>query len=50
MWEVVRKHRRDGDVSWLHVAAANRHAIEMYLRMGFTLARSVMLHRVSREK
>jgi predicted GNAT family acetyltransferase len=50
MWEVVRKHRRDGDVSWLHVAAANQHAIEMYLRMGFTLARSVMLHRVSREK
>jgi predicted GNAT family acetyltransferase len=48
IWEVVRKHRGDGDVSWLHVAAANRKAIELYLRMGFVTSREVTLHRVSR--
>jgi predicted GNAT family acetyltransferase len=48
MWEVVRKHRRDGDVSWLHVAATNRKAIELYLRMGFVTSREVTLHRISR--
>ncbi|MGA7312675.1 MAG: GNAT family N-acetyltransferase [Silvibacterium sp.] len=35
MWQVVRDHRRDGLVSWLHVTSGNRHAIELYLRMGF---------------
>lgn len=48
IWEVVRKHRRDGDVSWLHVTSANRKAIELYLRMGFVTSREVTLHRVSR--
>ena len=48
IWEVVRKHRRDGDVSWLHVASANRKAIELYHRMGFVTSREVTLHRVSR--
>jgi predicted GNAT family acetyltransferase len=48
IWEVVRKHRRDGDVSWLHVGAANRKAIELYLRMGFVTSREVTLHRVAR--
>ena len=48
IWEVVRKHRRDRDVSWLHVGAANRKAIELYLRMGFVTSREVTLHRVSR--
>jgi predicted GNAT family acetyltransferase len=47
IWEVVRKHRRDGDVSWLHVAAANRHAIELYQRMGFVTSREIAIHRVS---
>jgi predicted GNAT family acetyltransferase len=49
IWEVVRKHRRDGDVSWLHVAAANRHAVELYLRMGFVTSREIAIHRVSCE-
>jgi predicted GNAT family acetyltransferase len=47
IWEVVRKHRRDGDVSWLHVSASNQHAIDLYRRMGFTICREVMIHRVS---
>jgi predicted GNAT family acetyltransferase len=46
IWEVVRKHRRDGDVSWLHVTTTNP-AIELYLRMGFTVVRKVTLHRIS---
>jgi ribosomal protein S18 acetylase RimI-like enzyme len=49
IWEVVRKHRRDGDVSWLHVASANRKAIELYHRMGFVTSREVTLHRVFRK-
>jgi predicted GNAT family acetyltransferase len=48
IWEVVRKHRRDGDVSWLHVTATNRKAIELYHRMGFVTSREVTLHRISR--
>ena len=48
IWEVVRKHRREGDVSWLHVGAANRKAIELYLRMGFVKSREVTLHRIMR--
>jgi len=48
MWQVVRDHRRDGDVSWLHVSAGNRHAIELYLRMGFVEARRIVYHRISR--
>jgi GNAT superfamily N-acetyltransferase len=48
IWEVVRKHRRDGDVSWLHVNAENHHAIELYKRMGFSIVRKVKLHRLVR--
>ena len=48
IWEVVRKHRRDGDVSWLHVGSANRKAIELYQRMGFVTSREVTLQRISR--
>ena len=47
IWEVVRSHRRSGDVSWLHVAASNHRAIELYRRMGFTISREVMLNRIS---
>jgi len=49
MWQVVRDHRRDGLVSWLHVSAGNRHAIELYLRMGFVEARRLVYHRISRK-
>src|SRR5271165_1988111 len=48
MWQVVRDHRRNGDGSWLHVSAGNRHAIELYLRMGFVEARRIVYHRISR--
>jgi predicted GNAT family acetyltransferase len=48
IWEIVRKHRRDGDVSWLHVSAENYQAIELYRRMGFNTARKVILHRLRR--
>jgi predicted GNAT family acetyltransferase len=49
IWQVVRDHRRDGIVSWLHVGSANRRAIELYGRMGFKMVRKVTLNRISRE-
>jgi predicted GNAT family acetyltransferase len=49
IWQVVRDHRRDGIVSWLHVGSANRRAIELYCRMGFKVVRRVTLNRISRE-
>ena len=48
IWHLVRNHRREGLVSWLHVSAENHHAIELYLRLGFTVARKVKLHRLCR--
>jgi predicted GNAT family acetyltransferase len=48
IWRLVRDHRREGLVSWLHVGAENHHAIELYLRMGFTVVRKVKLHRMGR--
>jgi predicted GNAT family acetyltransferase len=48
IWEVATKHRRDGDVSWLHVNAENHNAIELYKRMGFNTVRKVKLHRLVR--
>ena len=48
MWRVMGDHRRDGLISWLHVSAGNRHAIELYLRMGFVVARRHVWHRISR--
>lgn len=48
MWQVIRDHRQDGLVSWLHVSAGNMHAIELYLRMGFVEARRQVWHRISR--
>ena len=47
IWLLVRNHRRDGLVSWLHVGAANQHALELYLRMGFKVVRKITLHRIS---
>ena len=34
IWQLVRDHRRDGFVSWLHVTATNMNAIALYRRMG----------------
>jgi len=48
MWEVVRKHRREGVRSFLHVSAANQNAIKLYVYLGFQVTRTVTLHRVSR--
>jgi GNAT superfamily N-acetyltransferase len=45
---LVRNHRREGFISWLHVSAENHHAIALYLRMGFTVARKVKLHHICR--
>jgi hypothetical protein len=49
IWHLARNHRRQGLVSWLHVSAENHRAIELYLRMGFTIARKVKLHRICRK-
>jgi len=49
IWQLVRDHRRDGLVSWLHVGSENHRAIELYLRMGFKEVRKVTLHRISRK-
>jgi ribosomal protein S18 acetylase RimI-like enzyme len=48
IWQLASMHRRDGLVSWLQVAAANRDAIDLYVKMGFRPVREVTLHRVSR--
>jgi GNAT superfamily N-acetyltransferase len=48
VWHLARNHRRQGLVSWLHVSAENHHAIELYLRLGFAVARKVKLHRICR--
>lgn len=49
IWEIVRNHRREGLVSWLHVGVANHRAIELYFRMGLKVVRKVALHRISRK-
>jgi len=49
IWHLVRNHRREGLVSWLHVSATNQRAIDLYRRMGFTEVRTVTLNLVSRE-
>jgi ribosomal protein S18 acetylase RimI-like enzyme len=45
---LAQTHRRAGQISWLHVAAANAGAIALYRRLGFTPQRNLMLRRVSR--
>jgi predicted GNAT family acetyltransferase len=48
IWHLVRNHRRDGLVSWLHVSADNCHAIELYLRLGFRTVRKITIQLISR--
>jgi GNAT superfamily N-acetyltransferase len=48
IWHLAHQHRRNGLTSWLHVAAANQHAINLYLRLGFITARKIMYHRIQR--
>ncbi len=45
---LVRRHRRDGLCSWLHVGAPNTRAIDLYRSLGFHRVRSLMLHRIVR--
>jgi len=45
---LARHHRRAGLVSWLHVGAPNRRAIDLYASLGFERVRNVMLHRITR--
>jgi ribosomal protein S18 acetylase RimI-like enzyme len=45
---VARDHREQGVVSFLHVAAANTHAIDLYRRLGFVEVRRVTLTRFAR--
>jgi ribosomal protein S18 acetylase RimI-like enzyme len=45
---LAQLHRRAGLVSWLHVGAANRRAIDLYASLGFERVRSLMLHRITR--
>jgi len=49
IWRLAQDHRRDGIVSFLHVAEENRRAIALYLRMGFKVVRKVTLIRISRD-
>jgi ribosomal protein S18 acetylase RimI-like enzyme len=50
MWELVRQHRREGVVSWLHVGCTNQKAAKLYLAMGFQTIRQVTLQRFSRKQ
>jgi ribosomal protein S18 acetylase RimI-like enzyme len=48
MAQVIRDHRRDGLISWLHVSAGNSSAIELYQRLGFVEGRRMLWHRICR--
>jgi ribosomal protein S18 acetylase RimI-like enzyme len=41
-------HRREGWLSCLHLSATNKHAKDLYERLGFELNREVNFHRVAR--
>lgn len=45
---VIADQRGAGAVSWLHVAEANTHAVELYRKLGFQVLRRVELHRIRR--
>jgi ribosomal protein S18 acetylase RimI-like enzyme len=45
---LAKHHRRAALISWLHVGAPNRRAIELYTGLGFERVRSLMLHRITR--
>ncbi len=45
---LVQAHRRAGLISWLHVGASNRRAIELYRALGSKAVRNLMLRRISR--
>jgi ribosomal protein S18 acetylase RimI-like enzyme len=49
IWHLAQKHRREGVVPWLHVSSTNQNAIDLYLRLGFTVAHTVKVHRIRRK-
>ena len=49
MWRLIRNHRGQGTVSWLHVGSKNQRAIGLYERMGFQKVREVRLNPVSKK-
>lgn len=48
IWHLVRGHRRQGLVPWLHVGAANQTAIALYLRIGFKVFNKIVVQKVAR--
>jgi ribosomal protein S18 acetylase RimI-like enzyme len=48
IWQVVRKQRRDGARSFLHVSIGNVKAIALYRRLGFVRCREIVITRVAR--
>jgi ribosomal protein S18 acetylase RimI-like enzyme len=48
IYHLATHQRRAGLVSWLHVGAPNRRAIDLYESLGFERVRSLMLHRIVR--
>jgi GNAT superfamily N-acetyltransferase len=48
MTQLLHDHRAAGHTSCLHVASTNRTAIDLYLRMGFSVLREIHLYQISR--
>ena len=48
LWQILRDHRRDGRVSWLHVTSTNSNAIALYERLGFVTLREVPLYQLTK--
>jgi predicted GNAT family acetyltransferase len=46
--QVVRQHRREGVMSFLHVARTNIRAIALYQRLGFVICREITITRLVR--
>jgi GNAT superfamily N-acetyltransferase len=49
MWQLIRKHRRNGLQSWLHVGSENQRAIDLYRHMGFRKVREINMHRIRKK-
>jgi GNAT superfamily N-acetyltransferase len=47
LWNVVSSHRAKGEISFLHASAANAAAVNLYLRLGWTIDRTINLHRLT---
>jgi predicted GNAT family acetyltransferase len=45
MGHLIRDHRTQDRLSWLHVLTTNHHPIALYQHMGFETIRTVTLHR-----